>query len=266
MKRYISLVLIFLLCFSLGACSVKNNPAGTDNTVPTEEATTSLPKPDIENAEYSKEFTDANGRVVYTVKAQLPNFSGNIPEHVLSYLNGIVYGIFNNACETAESNIENAASFMDAQQLETPWSRSFDYDINFSDGRYLSFTVKDYFTMYGSTNLQPDMTGYTFDIIKGLPCTLLDFSYENYSYDNVRQILIDEFICDDISTVFYNDAPLTDEQRSVVHEVVDTANFYLTDTGIGFYFSKNAINPGHFGTFVAHFTWDEVAVVLRMPK
>lgn len=266
MKRYISLFLILSLCFSLAACSVKKESSESDISLSTEEATTSLPKPDIDTAEFSKEFTDENGRVVYTVKANLPKFSGNIPEKITTYLNGFVYGIFEEACATAESNIGNAASFMDAQQLETPWARSFDYDVTFSDGRYLSFTVKDYFTMYGSDNLEPDMIGYTFDIIKGVPCTLLDFSYENYSLSNVSQIIIDEYICDDISIVMYNGAPLTDEQRSTVHGAVNAENFYLTDTGIGFYFSKYAINPNYFGTFVAHYDWDEVAVVLKMPK
>lgn len=265
MKRYICLVLILSLCLSLASCSVKKDSSELNASLATEEVSTSLPKPDFDTAEFSKEFMDENGRVVYTVKAKLPKFSGNIPENINTYLNGFVYGIFEDACETAESNIANAASFMDAQHLENPWARSFDYDINFCDGKYLSFTVKDYFTMYNSENLEPDMHGYTFDIIKGVPCTLLDFSYENYSFENVAQILVDEFICDDVSNVFYNGAPLTDEQREIVHSVVNPENFYLTDTGIGFYFSKSSINPSHYGTFISNYTWDEVAVVLKMP-
>lgn len=266
MKRYISLFLIFSLCLSLAACSVKKDSSELSSSLSTEEATTSLPKPDIGNAEFSKEFTDENGRVVYTVKALLPEFSGNIPEEITSYLNSFVYGIFEDACKTAESNIANAASFMDAQQLETPWARSFDYNINLSDGKYLSFTVNDYFTMYGSDNIEPDMFGYTFDIIRGVPCTLLDFSYDNFTLSNVNQIIVDELICDDISTVMHNGAPLTDEQRSAVHGIVNVENFYLTDTGIGFYFSKYAVNPNHYGTFITHYTWDEVAVVLKRPE
>lgn len=266
MKRYISIFLILSLCLSLAACSVKKETPGSDGSIITEEATTSLPKPDIETAEFSKEFTDENGRVVYTVKALLPELSGSIPEAIATDINAFVRGIFEDACETAESNIKNAASFMDAQQLETPWARSFDYTINLSDGKYLSFTVNDYFTMYGSDSIEPDMVGYTFDIIRGVPCTLLDFSYENYSLDSVSQIIVDELICDDVSTVMYNGAPLTDEQRSIVHGIVNTENFYLTDTGIGFYFSKYAVNPNHYGTFITHYTWDEAAVVLKRPE
>ncbi len=263
MKRYISIILIPALCLSFAACSVKNKDKTDLPDISTEAPTTSLSKPDLDVAEFSKEFTDENGRVVYTVKAKLPKITGNLSEKITEYLNGISYGLFEDACESAESNIKNAAAFMDTQNSQTPWSKVIDYDINLSDGRYFSFTVKDYFSMFGSSEVEPTLTGYVFDIVKGEPCALQDFLYENHSYDNVKQILVDEFICDDVSTVLFNDAPLTDEQRDIVHGVFDAGNFYLTDTGIGFYFSKNSINPNHFGTFVTHYTWGDVAVVLK---
>lgn len=266
MKRYISIILILSLCLSFAACSVKEDKPTSESAASTEVLTTELPKPALSYEEYSEDFTDKNGRVVYTVKANLPKITGNIPQKIAEYLNGVLYGIFEDACENAKSNIENAAAFIDAQNLQTPWSKTIEYDINLSDGQYFSFTVKDYFSMFGNSEVEPTLTGYTFDIVNGVPCTIHDFTYENYSLDNIKQILVDEFICDDVSNVLFNGATLTDEQKEIVLGVFDVGNFYLTDNGIGFYFSKNSINPSHFGTFITHFTWDEVAVVLKRNK
>ncbi len=264
MKRYISIFLIISLCFSFAACTVNEKKPDVTVTV-TQEATTSVPAPLTQAEEFSKDFTDENGRIVYTVRAQLPKITGNVSEDIAKDINRSVYGIFEDACETAESNIENAANFMDSQNSETPWARSVDYEINLCNDKYFSITAREYFTMFGSDNLEPVKRGYTFDVTRGKLCTLSDFFYEDHSYDSVRQFIIDEFICKDVSAVYCSGAELTEEMRSSVNEVFDTENFYLTDSGIGFYFSENAIDPYLYGTFVAHYTWQEIAVILKRP-
>lgn len=262
MKRYISIFLIISLCFSFAACSAKEE---TPQVSVTEEPTTVIPPPETVTEEYSREFTDENGRVVYTVKAQLPKIIGNVSESIANDINRSVYGIFEDACETAENNIENAAKFMDSQNLETPWAKTFEYDVNLCSGKYFSFTVKEYFTMYGVDNTEPAVKGYTFDVVRGKLSLFMDFTYENDSYENVRQVIIDEFICRDVSADYYNGAELPEEQRNSVFAGFDAENFYLTDDGIGFYFSENVIDPLKFGTFVAHYTWEEIAVILKRP-
>lgn len=266
MKRYISIILVLALCLSFAACSVKDNTVSADPNVSDGTTSAPLPIPDIGTEEFSKEFTDENGRVVYTVKAMLPKITGNLSDELTNYLNSVFYGIFEDACESAESNIENAAAFMDAQNLQNPWSKVIDFNINLSDGQYFSFTVKDYFSMFGSSEVEPTLTGYVFDLVKGEPCTLLDFSYENHSFDSIKQTIVDEFICKDVASSLFNGATLTDEQKESVRGVFDAGNFYLSETGIGFYFSSNTINPNHFGTFVTHYTWDDIAVVLKRNK
>ncbi len=265
MKRYISIFLIISLCFSFAACSANEKNPDAVSVSATEEATAPVPVPQTVTEEHSKDFADESGRVVYTVKAKLPKITGNVPEDIAKDINRSVYGIFEDACETAESNIGNAADFMGSQSLETPWARWFDYEINLCSDRYFSITVKDYFTMFGSDEPEPTLTGYTYDVIRGRLCTVSDFFYEGYSYDNVRQIIIDEFICKDVSLNYCDGAELTDEMLNSVNEVFDAENFYLTDSGIGFYFSENAIDPYRYGTFVAHYTWQEIAVVLKRP-
>lgn len=262
MKRYISIFLIISLCFAFAACSVKEK---TPQVLETKAPTTAEPAPLIAPEEFSREFKDENGRTVYTVKAQLPQIKGNLSESIAEDINRSVYGIFEDACETAESNIASAAEFMDSRNSENPWSKKFEYDVTLCNSRYLSITVKEYFTMFGVDNVEPAVKGYTFNFASGNLCMLMDFSYENYSYENVKQIIIDNYICNDISTVYYDGAELTEEQRNDIAEIFDTENFYLTADGIGFYFSENVINPLKFGTFVTHYDWDEIAVILKRP-
>lgn len=265
MKRYISIFLIIALCFSFASCSVKEDTPDITVAATTEEATTSVPPPLTETEEYSRDFTDENGRVVYTVRAQLPQITGNTEESIAEDINRSVYGIFEDACETAESNVENAAAFMDANNSETPWSRSLEYVINLCTDKYFSITVNDYFTMYGNSEIEPAKRGYTFNVTRGIRCAFSDFTYENRSTEGVKRFIVDEFIGKDVAEVYFDGAELTDEQRSTVYDAVDTENFYLTDSGIGFYFSENAIDPNRFGTFVAHYTWEEIAVILKRP-
>ena len=264
MKRYISIFLIISLCFSFASCSVKEDTPET-TTATTEEATTSVPPPLTVTEEYSRDFTDENGRVVYTVRAQLPKITGNTEESVAEDINRSVYGIFEDACETAESNVENAAAFMDSNNSSTPWARSIEYVINLCTDKYFSITVNNYFTMYGNSEIEPVKTGYTFNVIRGRRCALRDFAYENHSYEGIKQVLIDEFIGKDVAKVYFDGAELTEEQRTTVYDAVDIENFYLTDSGLGFYFSENAIDLNHFGTFVTHYTWQEIAVILKRP-
>lgn len=265
MKRYISIFLIISLCFSFASCSVKEETPDITAAATTQEATTSEPPPLTVTEEYSRDFTDENGRVVYTVRALLPKITGNTEESVAEDINRSVYGIFEDACETAESNVENAAAFMDANNSETPWARSFEYEINLCTDKYFSITVNEYFTMFGSSEIEPIKTGYTFNVVRGRRCALGDFTYENYLHEGVKRVIVDEFIGKDVAKVYFDGAELTEEQRATVYDAVDTENFYLTDSGIGFYFSENAIDFRSFGTFVTHYTWQEIAVILKRP-
>ncbi|MBQ2974780.1 MAG: DUF3298 domain-containing protein [Clostridia bacterium] len=265
MKRYISFFMILSLCFSFAACSVKDDSSEVSHQPP-QTVTTTVPKPIIEAAEHSRDFTDENGRVVYTLKAFLPQITGNAAENTASYINKFSYGLFEEACEFALSNIENAANFMDSQGNGKPWSRMLDFDISYSDGRFLSIVVKDYFSMFGSEEIEPTLTGYTFDIISGMPCTILDFTYENYSINEIERVVEEDFLFETVSDYFFNGTPLTDEQKQTVRDVFDTSNFYLIENGIMFYFSGYEISPMHHGTFTVDYTWDEIALILKMPK
>lgn len=264
MKRFLSIFLIISFCLSFAACSSKDNNGDNGVTV-TEETTQAGPAFKTETKEYSKDFSDENGRVVYTVKAKLPQITADLPEDIAKDINRSVYGFFEDACESAESNIKNASAFMDSQNHDIPWARSLDYEITLCTEKYYSITVRDSFTMFGVENADPTLIGINFDVVRGKMCGISEFFYENHSYENVKQILVDSFIAKDISSVFYGGAELTEEQSDIAYHVADMENFYLTDKGIGFYFSKNAFDPQQYGTFVAHYAWEDVAVVLKKP-
>lgn len=262
MKRFISIFLIAALCLSFASCSAREKPDSTETVT---DVTTTLPAPVIDSAEHSKEFRDENGRVVYTVDVIIPQITEYESDGFMNYINKLSLEIFDEACEKAESNIENAAKFMDSRGSSTPWSKKIDFDVSFSNGRYLSLIIKEYFSTLGE-EVEPSLKSSTFDVVNGVPCTLFDFAREVFSPEEVTRIIVDNYICKDVSFLFFGGQELTEEKKQLVHDIFDSESFYLTSDGIGFYLSRYAIDPSLTGVFTCHYTWSEIAEVLKMPK
>ncbi|MBQ2842544.1 MAG: hypothetical protein IJE72_05865 [Clostridia bacterium] len=263
MKRFICIFMIFALCFSFASCSL--NDKAPDSTETSAEVTTTLPAPVIASSEHSKEFKDENGRVVYTVDVVIPQITDFESEAIKDYINEYSLEIFNEACEKAESNFENAARFMDSRGSNTPWSRKIDFEVSFSNGRYLSFIIKEYFSMHGDET-EPSLKSSTFDVVNGVPCTLFDFGLDVFSANEVMQIIADNYLAPNVSSLFYGGSELTEEQKQLVRDTFDSENFYLTSDGISFYMSKYIFDPMLTGFFTCNFTWSEIAEVLKMPE
>lgn len=263
MKRFISLFLIFALCLSFASCSAKKD--SPDSAESGTEITTLPPPPVIDSAEHSKEFKDENGRVVYTVDVKIPQITEYERENFANYINKLSLEIFNEACEKAESNLESAARFMDARNTDTPWARKIDFEVSLSSERYLSIIIKEYFSTLGE-EVEPSLKTLTFDVVNGVPCTLYDFALEVFTPEEVNRIIVDNYICDDVSEFFFGGQELNDEVRQIVHDIFDPESFYLTSDGIGFYLSKYAINPLLTGAFTCEYTWSEIAEILKMPE
>lgn len=263
MKRFICVFLISALCLSFASCSVKNEV--TDTTETSTAVTTTLPVPVIDSSTHSKEFKDDSGKVVYTVEVVVPHLEEFENELLKGWVNGLSQDIFNEACDKAESNIENAAKFMESRNSSTPWSRKIDFEVSFSNGRFLSFIIKEYFSMFGEET-EPSLKSATFDVIKEMPCSLFDFSREVFSEEEVISIIADKYLSAYVSNVFFNSQELNDEQRQLVYDAFDYESFYLTSDGIGFYMSRYIFDPTQTGVFTCHYTWSEIAEVLMMPE
>lgn len=265
MKRFISIFLIFALCFSFASCTVNDNATDSGSTSEATSEATTLPAPVIKSSEHSKKFKDENGRVVYTVDVVVPKITKYESESFKTYINNLSLEIFNEACEKAESNLENAARFMDSNNSDIPWARKIDFEVSFSNGRYLSFIIKEYFSMLGEES-EPSLKSSTFDVVNERACTLFDFALEVFTVEEVQRIVVDNYLCNDVSALFFSGAELTEEQQQLVHDVFDYESFYLTENGIGFYMSKYMFDPTQTGTFSCEYEWSEIGEILKLPE
>ncbi len=261
MKKIISIFMIFILCFSFAACTAKDKTPSAEPTETTAETT--LPPPVIDKIQHSKEFKDENGRVVFTVEVVLPEVIENATESFMEYINGESETYFNEACEYAEKNLENAALFMDSNNSDKPWSKKIDFDITYSSGSYLCLLIKDYFSMLGGEN-EPALRTDCYDILNERPCSLFDFKLEENSRERTTEIIVESLICPRISAEIFGGEELTEEQKKLIHEIYSPSDFYLTADGIGFYLSRYAVDTNLTGTFTCEYKWNEVAFVLKM--
>ncbi len=261
MKKFICLMLTFALSFSLASCSTQKVQEEIKTVIPT----TTLIPPKIEMVEHSEEFKDENGRVVYTVNVSIPQITDNATELIKNYINEMSLDIFNEACKNAESNIKNAASFMDSGNRDTPWSKDITVDITHSDGRYLSLLISENFSMLGGS-VEPTLRTACYDLLNGVPCTLYDFVVEPTLPEDAVRIIVDDLLCDEISRLMFNGEPLTQEQIDIAHEAFDDRNFYLFDGGIGFCISKSAFDQSLSGSLKINCRWNDIDYILRMPE
>lgn len=264
MKRFIGIFTAFAICLSFASCSLSDDITETRVSETTTEATT-LPIPAVEKSTHSEKFTDATGRVVYTVDVVVPHLKEFENEILKGNVNSLSLEIFNEACDKAQSNIENAAKFMDSNNSDTPWSRKIDFEVSFSNGRYLSFIIKEYFSMFGGKT-DPAFTSVTYDVLTGHPCYLTDFAREVFSAEDVKRIIVENHLCPKVSSEFYNGEELTEEVRQLVYDVFDLGSYYLTPDGIDFYMSNYVFNPALTGNFICKFTRADIAEVLVIPE
>ena len=263
MKRFISLLLIPALAFSIASCSVKEDTAET--TVPETAPTTTLPVPEIGQSTHSEKFKDENGRVVYTVDVVVPHLEEFENTVLMAQINTLSYELFKEACEKAELNIDKAAEFMDSRNISTPWSRRIDFDVSFIDGHFVSFIIREYFTSYG-TEGEPTYKSATFSVTDGSPCYLTDFAPDGTTREELAEKIVEKLLCPEVSDYFYGGQPLDEERIQLVRDSFFYENFYLTADGVGFYMNSYVFNPQHSEEFTCHFTWDELSGIMALPE
>lgn len=246
MKRILSLFMIFILIFSLGACKGKNK----------DEATT-VPAPVIEESTHSKEFKDENGRVVFTVNVTLPQIKDNCDPKIAEYINGVALDIFNDACDFAESNLESAA------KSKSPWTKNITFETTLLNDRYACFLVSDLFSLYGDI---PTLSTVCFDIRKGERCYLNDFACVPEDPEGCFENFITDTLAPVLPVRFHNPEYITEEVLQKLGEIADPDNFYLTEKGMGFYFNKHLVHEYLQGNYKATFTWTELTGCYQLPE
>ena len=254
MKRIISLLLIAAMIFSLAACSGKDDNETTENNLP----------PVIEETVHYKEFKDENGKTVIKVSVTLPQITDNCDEKVKNYINGIAMDIYNDACEFAESNIENAASFMESMESDKPWAKTVTFETTHVSSRYACFIMKDALSYFDS-EVKPAWSTFCLDVKTGAVCTLSDFAIIPDDADGCFEAFLNDVLEPVLPIEFINPEFINEEVLERLDEIVHPDDFYLTDDGMGFYFDKNNVHEYLSGTYKISFTWDELSAVYELP-
>lgn len=255
MKRIISFLLIAALIFSLAACSEKNK----------DEITTAPLPPVIEDTVHTKEFTDESGKTVIKVKVTLPQITANCDEKVKNHINALALDEFANACEFAESNIENASNFMKSMNSDKPWSKTIKFESTLLSNRYACFIVKESLSYYDS-EVEPAWRTVCYNVKTGAKCTLSDFATIPEEHEMCFEAFLSDVLAPALPMRFTNPEHLSDETYEKLGEIVSPHNFYLTEKGLGFYFNKKDVHEFLNGTYKISFTWDELSSVYQLPE
>lgn len=259
MKKFLCLLLIFVLLFSFAACKAKDKDSEFTTT-------TTVAPPVIKEQSHHKDFTDENGRIVYVVDVVLPEISEYANEAVKDYLNKVSLEIFDDACEKAVNNVENAALSMDSLDTEKPWTNKITFETTYSDGRFTCFLIKDALSFSGGVG-EPAYITKCFDLKQGAPCSALTFANADYSMEDYQVMVVDELIKPMAESNFYPNNPsvITQENLDAFSESFALENFYLTESGMAFYFDKSVIDPYLKGTYVCEFEWAQISTVFMSP-
>ena len=247
MKKVLCIFLILATLLSFASCKGGNS----------ENETTTYAVPVIEESTYSKDFKDESGRVVFTVDVNVPKIVDKCDPKVAEYVNGVALDIFNEACEFAQSNIENASK--DAK----PWAKTITFETTLLDNHYACFLINDVFSVNGDI---PVLSTLCFDIRKGTPCTLLDFAVNPDDPKSCFDFFLEDTLAKVLPARFHVSSYITDEVLARLDEIVFPDNFYLTEKGMGFYLDKSHVDDRLSGNFKITFSWVELMGNFAIPE
>lgn len=263
MKKIIGIFLIVALVLSFASCSEKIS----DGKITTEAESTVAP-PVIQAKTQRKEFEDENGKTVYVVEVNLPQVTSYADETMIKYVNRVSNEIFEEACGTAEDNVENASNFLSQFDSDLPWTNKIDFETTYCDGRFVCFLIKSCYSFQGGDD-DPIYSTRCFDLKNGIPCSALNFALvDDFTEDELRDEIVDYFIIPQAQENFFPNNPnsLSEEMKERFREFFSVDNFLITESGMQFYYHKNLINEKLSGTFVCELSWDRISSILISPK
>ncbi len=264
MKKLLCILLIFILIFTAAACN-KNSDDPLDETEPI--TTTTVAPPVVKEQKHHKEFKNSDGKVVYVVDVVLPEISKFADKIVKDYINEVSLDVFNDACESAERNIENASDFMAKYETKNPWTKKITFETTYADGRFLCFLIKTAFTYSGTPGEPSSYETKCFDLKRGEPCNAFNFVLADLSHEEIKTLLVDELIKPKAKTELSAQHPYAFYAAMLdkLDEIFTYENFYLTENGMAFYFEKNLLNDTLSGVYSCELTWSELSAIFTSP-
>lgn len=242
MKRILCAVMAMILIFSFAGCSKKEVQNIKDDA------------PKIGDINISEKYK-SSGKVSFVINGKLPEIKKGCDEHIASLINRIIEEYLDEQKLFAESNADNAKNFMEMNSTESPWTRTFDYEVTYADSKIICILVKNSFSLDGG---EPSVSYKTFcfELENGRRFSALDFSTETeeplrddmtrfITYDVKKKLLID------------GEEP-TAEQLSNISSLIDFNNFYIDEENVCFYFAKAGIDSSLFGLYTAVLPFEKI--------
>lgn len=251
MKRILCLLTAVALILSLAGCSKKGEIINIADDAPK-----------IGDIKLNEKYKSGD-TVSFVISGKIPEIQKGCDEEIASVINRIIGDYIDENKTFAENNADNAKSFMDMNGSESPWTRSFDYEITYADSRLICILVKNSFCLDGG-NPSVSYKTFCFELEGGKRLSALDFSTE--TEEPLREDMT-RFISDDIKKklLVKGEAP-TEEMLKNVSSLIDFYNFYINEENVCFYFPKAGIDSSLSGLYTAVLSFKDVFNYFSKPS
>ena len=237
MKRFVLIFLAsFLFAFLLSSCGVSSQKQGKSEDV--------LLPDYIESREMSKDYTDENGRAVYSLKFTYPYFNSSAPSSLAAAANEDIEKALNEEISYAENNISYAADYLDSNSTDVAWKTNIGYEFYLCDENYISFALLTQKSVTDA-NVPPSYSGFNYEIASGYRLGFNSIKKEGESYESVKKsvrLKLVDILKDSTS------ANVKDEDVDKMLEgIFNIDSFVLTKQGRKFFIPVSGYGLGLYG-------------------
>ena len=272
MKKWIAMLLAFCLIFSITACKAKDNNNKQD---PTSDSTNSStggadqsgdsavrqrPMVSVSLPAVTKPFTADNGTVIFNYTYQ--NISMIVPDPDIA--DKVIIDFLTRIDQTnsvAESIYTAAKKSYSANSPWTPYICSITYSPQRIDMGVLSLFGNDVRYSGGAHSVTSGIS-VSYDLITGKALSLSDVLTEGTSADSICQLVINTLADLSAEVTLHSDyASTVTDYFSDKFSELDT--WYLSQTGLCFYFSPYEIAPYSSGVVVAEIPYEKLTGIME---
>lgn len=255
---FVALFAAVAMLFALTACGSEEKLTPTDAVTDVNERYTV----GIEELAVNKDMRDSKGNVSYKLNLVFPQLDA------ASFTNAeainSVYVIRSGEMQTfAQNNVENASKFISENDGAMPWESNARYSVTYRDAKYLCILCEYSYGM-GSQSRSKRLVSDCFLLSEGTQCSINDFLIEGIDADAVYGFLADKVLEKMVDSK--GASRLSDGiGREQLIEKFSPSDFYITDTGITFYYQLATIAPFSEGVLEFSFSAEEVSSMMTLP-
>lgn len=243
MKKILCAFLALIFIFSFAGCS----DSGRQNI--------KNDAPKISDMKLNEKYKSKDGTISFMIKGRVPEIGKGCDEFIASLINRIIGEYVDEFKAFAESNAENARNFMEMNNSENPWMRTFDYEVTYADSNIVCLLIKNGMTLDGG-NPSVSYKTFCFELKDGRGLSAVDFSVE--SEEPLREDMT-RFVLNDLNEKFYGSSEkLSAEQAEKVSSLIDFWNYYIDEENVYFYFPKAGIDSSLSGYYICTLPHEKV--------